>query len=263
MLLLLSDGGGVSKVIVNEQNIGYGSACNKGAEAAETEYLFFLNPDTELSSDTIDELYQATKRHPAASAFAPIIRNQAGELSMLSESILVPEKRCLPCELPDRDFEASAIIGAAIFISKRTFEEVGKFDENIFLFYEDDDLSYRLRTQFGPIMIVRSAQLIHLLGQSTPMCTSIAEFRLFHMHWSRTYIVRKYGINYPVNRLIIVLSLKFMLACLLFHRKRQAKYYYRVLGLLRAEDKLKNRLIDKLISRLARFFKHDSITRCN
>lgn len=248
-------------VVVNEQNLGLGRACNQGAEISETEYLFFLNPDIELEPNTIDELYQATKRHSEASAFAPIIMSQSGEPAMLSKSVLVPEKRWLSGEIPESDFEVPAISGAAIFVSKRIFDAVGKFDENIFLFHEDDDLSYRLRTQFGPIMIIRSAQLIHLEGQSTPASTSLADFKRYHIHRSKTYVARKHGIAFPFNRKLFVFSLKFLVSCLIFRRKLQARYYYRVLGMLSVEDKEKYRLIDNLVSSLARIYKLDPLTR--
>ena len=250
-------------VILNEQNIGLGRACNQGAEASESEYLLFLNPDIELESDAVDELYRATKRHPEASAFAPIIMNQSGEPAMLAKSVLLPRKRWLVSELPDTDTEVPAISGAAIFVSKRIFEKVGKFDENIFLFFEDDDLSFRLRKQIGPIMIIRSAQLMHLEGRSTPTSSSLANFKRYHIHRSKTYVTRKHGITYPFNRKIIVFSLKFLVSCLFFRRKLQARYYYRVLGMLSVEDQYKYRLIYYLISRLASAFKLEPLPRAN
>ena len=248
-------------VIVNEQNIGFGPACNIGTEAAETEYIFILNPDTKLEPNTIDELYRATKRHSDASAFAPIVMSKSGTPAMMSKSILVPGKRWLSGDLPDTDFEVPAISGAAVFISKRIFEEVGGFDENIFLFYEDDDLSYRLRKQFGPIMIIRSAQLMHLEGRSTPGGDSLSNFKRYHIHRSETYVVRKHGIPFPFNRKIIVFSLKFLVACLIYRRDLQARYYYRLLGMLSVEEKDKYRLIKNLLSGLVRVFRLDSLTR--
>ena len=249
--------------IVNEQNIGLGRACNKGSDASETEYLFFLSPDIELEANTIDELYQATKRYPEASAFAPIIVDESGKPAMLSKSVLIPRKRWFVGELPEVGTEVPAVSGTAIFISKQIFEEVSRFDENIFLFFEDDELSFRLRKQIGPIMIIRSAQLMHLEGRSTPTSSSPANFKRYHIHRSKTYVTRKHGITYPFNRKIIVFSLKFLVSCLFFRRKLRARYYYRVLGMLSVEDQYKIRLIYYLISRLASAFKLEPLSRAN
>lgn len=242
-------------VIVNEQNFGFSTACNIGADAAKTEYLFFLNPDTELEPDTIDKLYQATKRFPEASAFAPVLMSQSGVPWVKSSSILAYKERWLPCEFPDADFEVLAISGAAILVSRRNFEAVGKFDENIFLYFEDDDLSFRLRQQIGPLMIIRSARLMHLGGQSTSVRTLHPGFKHFQFSRSKTYVVRKHKIPYSVNRSIYECSLKFLVACLFFQRRRQIKYYYRVLGILSVEGKENHRFIDSLISRLAQVVK--------
>ena len=242
-------------VIVNDENVGFSRACNIGANAARTEYLFFLNPDTELEPNTIDELCHATQRHPYASAFAPVLLSQSGVPVLMSKSVLVPQKRWLPRELPDTDFEVPAILGAAIFVSKRIFEEVGRFDENIFLYSEDDDLSYRLRKQLGPIMIIRSAQLMHLGRRSTSVGNSLAGFKRYHFHRSRVYVVRKHGVPYPVNRKILEFSLKFLVFCLLFQHKQQVKYYYSLLGMLSLEDEVKFKITRKLTATLARVFK--------
>ena len=242
-------------VISNRQNVGFACACNQGADATTTEFLLFLNPDTELKPNTIDELYRATKRHPSASAFAPTILNPLGNPAMMSKSLLVSEKQWLPHELPDTDFEVPAILGAAIFISKRVFEDVGKFDENIFLYYEDDDLCYRLRTQFGPIMVIRSAELMHLGRQSTPARAGLTGFRRYHFHRSKTYVARKHGIVFPENRKIIVFSLKLLVSCLVFSRKLQIKYYYSALGMLSEVDGNKFAVFRRLIDTVARIFK--------
>ncbi|MDE0309045.1 MAG: glycosyltransferase family 2 protein [Acidiferrobacterales bacterium] len=246
-------------VIVNEQNVGFGNACNIGARAAQSEYLFFLNPDTELEPDTIDSLLLATERYPFASALSPVLLSQSRVPTLMHKSILVPEKRWLPKELPDSDFEVPAISGAAIFISRRKFNEVGEFDKNIFYYHEDDDLCLRLRRQFGPIMIVHSAHLMHLGSQSVSTNSQLGGFKCFHFHKSRMYVVRKHGVPFPVKRKIYELSLNFLLSCLFFRRKYQIKYYYSLLGMLSVEGKEKYKMIDFVLSRMARAYKVDSL----
>ncbi len=245
-------------VIINKQNVGFGRACNIGADAAETDYLFFLNPDTMLEPDTIVALCNSLGKYPIASVFAPVLLSQSGMPALMSKSILVQEKRWLPKELPNTDFEVPAISGAAIFISKRIFNEVGKFDENIFYYHEDDDLCFRLRKQVGPIMVIRSAQLMHLGNQSVSPRIPLDGFKRYYFLQSRIYVVRKHQIPFPIKRKIYECVFNFLLSCLLFRRKYQIKYYCSLLGIFSVEGKESYKFIDKLTSILARIYKVDS-----
>ena len=244
-----------AQVIRNEKNIGYSSACNLGSDAATTEYILFLNPDTRVQPNTINQLYKAVNRHPYASALAPLLLDQRGKISLLSKSVLVSENHWLPRELPKCDFEVPAISGAAIFISRRTFAEVGKFDENLFIYYEDDDLSYRLLNQFGPILIVPSAELIHLGGRSSPSSSDLINFKRYHHQRSKAYVTRKHGVPYSVRRRIFVCSLKFLICCVIFQRDRQLKYFHLLMGLLSLEDENRYKITLKLLESLANCFK--------
>ena len=50
------------KYIASPGNIGFGAGNNLGAKYASGEYLFFLNPDTIVEKDSINELYSFIKR---------------------------------------------------------------------------------------------------------------------------------------------------------------------------------------------------------
>ena len=45
-----------ARLIRNDNNCGFGVACNIGAAQAQTEFLLFLNPDARLERDTLKEL---------------------------------------------------------------------------------------------------------------------------------------------------------------------------------------------------------------
>lgn len=60
-------------LIQNQENIGYGAACNLGAEKASGTYLLFINPDSELKPETLNELIKAADNYPNVSAFNPKI----------------------------------------------------------------------------------------------------------------------------------------------------------------------------------------------
>ena len=51
--------------------------------------------------------------------------------------------------------------GAAIFLKKENFKKVGGFDEEIFLYHEDDDLSLRLKNEVGSLMYCPQAKIFH------------------------------------------------------------------------------------------------------
>ena len=218
-------------VIANNKNSGFSRACNAGAMAADTEYLFFLNPDTEIELNTIDELYEASKKYPAASAFAPTIKDHMNLSGLKTRSILVPSDQWPFRELPEKDFETPVVSGAAIFVSKKKFEHVGGFDENIFFYYEDDDISIRLRKSFGPLMIIRSAQIIHRAGHSSPLTPEINRIKIYHGVRAKVYVTRKYGIPYNLTIRILVSMLQLLVSCVCLHAKIN-KYRYRTIALL-------------------------------
>ena len=62
------------RVIVNEKNLGFGTACNQGAKLLSTSHVFFLNPDAVLDGSTVPELEKAIAQHPDAGGWGPAIR---------------------------------------------------------------------------------------------------------------------------------------------------------------------------------------------
>lgn len=68
-------------LVLNDENLGFGRACNIGAAEAETEFLLFLNPDAALQKGAIDALLQAAEDNPDASGFNPRITDGKGRQS--------------------------------------------------------------------------------------------------------------------------------------------------------------------------------------
>ena len=178
--------------IRNEANLGFGRACNRGAELVEAELILFLNPDIVVVEGAMDGLVRASIEYPRASAFNPAISNPNGKPQFRRSSRIDPSGWRLPKGWPDRDREVSILSGAALLVRKRCFEMVGGFDRNIFLYHEDDDLCLRLRAQCGPLMFVRNARVIHQRGQSSGNSASIASLKGRHMGYSRVYASLKH-----------------------------------------------------------------------
>jgi GT2 family glycosyltransferase len=211
------------KEIRNTENKGFGSACNIGVKVATKDYIFLLNPDTILHKDCIDNLLSAANELPKASAFAPKIIGKKNREDFKRRSILL-EKSLWLKKPPHESSEIPIMGGAAIFVKKENYLKVGGFDENIFLYHEDDDLSLRLKKEFGPLIYYPKASISHQSGSSSTRSPYIAALKGFHMGRSRIYAMRKYNIkNYQIKCISLALIQLFSIEMIYSQRKR-SKY---------------------------------------
>lgn len=221
-------------LVKNFENKGFGTACNQGAALAKTEFILFLNPDTELFGCTIDRLLEAADRYPEASAFNPSFGNVSGRSNIKRNSPLISFTERIPRGRPDKDRKLPVLSGAALFIRREAFEEVGGFDPGIFLYHEDDDLSRRLIAQCGPLYFVRNASVTHLGGRSTPRNPETAALKAWHMGRSRVYVMKKHNRPFPQTQPLISALVQVCSPAVLFSARIRAKKFAFLKGVLSA-----------------------------
>lgn len=185
-----------ARVITSSENHGFGVACNVGAKAAETKYLMFLNPDTTVQPGAFEALLTAAATYPDASAFNPQILDGGGGLAFRRRTNLRPKREKYRGPLPSADQEIPVLSGAAIFVEAATFHAIGGFDDQIFLYHEDDDLAVRL-LKLGPLMHIHGAVVQHLEGHSTERSPEVARFKAYYMARSRVYGKAKHDLPWP------------------------------------------------------------------
>lgn len=217
-------------LIENKENIGYGSACNLGAEKASGSHLLFINPDSELNPGTLDELIKATDRYPNASAFNPKIIDRTGKQDFKRRSALLPKSEWMSKKFPTFDKDVSVLSGAAIFIKKEKFLQIKGFDEKIFLYHEDDDISIRLKNKIGNLMYIHNAVITHIGGSSSSRDESIAKIKGYHMGRSRVYAQKKHNIKAVTIRNIMLSIIQILSPEMLFSKRKRAKYTYFLKG---------------------------------
>lgn len=191
-------------LVLSPKNDGFGLACNHGAALAGTEFILFLNPDTRLCPDTLDRLVAAADCHPRVSAMNPRILRDDGSTRFKHKSNLLPSAEWLAPVCPTGDCEMPVLSGAAFFVRRADFAAVGGFDPALFLFYEDDDLSCRLRAERGPLMFIHDAVVHHTGGDSSGSSRRIAVLKAWHLGHSRVYARRKHGRPFARSRTIKV-----------------------------------------------------------
>lgn len=136
---------GKIELVVTGQNLGFGKANNYGFEKGNSEYVFFLNPDTELIEDTMYELKES-------------IENSTNDFGMW-------ECRQKPYEHPKMynilTGETTWASGACFVAKREVFKKVGGFDKNIFMYAEDVDLSWNVRLHGYKIKYVPKSVVVH------------------------------------------------------------------------------------------------------
>jgi N-acetylglucosaminyl-diphospho-decaprenol L-rhamnosyltransferase len=126
--------------------------------------------------------------------------------------------------LPEGEACAPFFSGACFLIRRDIFLKLGGFDENIFLFYEDDDLCRRLADSGSALIYVPQAVVRHGRGQSSGEKPGRIFASRWHQAWSRAYVSRKYGLPNPAPGMFAINALKAVGASLTFRRKLIERY---------------------------------------
>jgi GT2 family glycosyltransferase len=184
------------KIISLDKNYGFAKACNIGAQNSRGEYLFFLNPDTYVFNKAVDSLLDFLTEEPLA-AVSPRIWWDHEKTLLLpppdSQNItdwahyqLAPKKPYYELFLKkyikwivdywrtDRITQMKILSGAALMIKKEIFFNIGMFDENFELYFEDTDISRRLLDSGYKLYIVPGAEIAHYHNQSAKLVSKKA-----------------------------------------------------------------------------------------
>ncbi|MEM7470961.1 MAG: glycosyltransferase family 2 protein [Pseudomonadota bacterium] len=194
---------GVS-LIQQSENLGFGAACNAGANGATQPYVLFVNPDARLEPGCMEALLKAAETHTEAGAFNPAILTQSGAVRLNRRSCILPRAlwtdKALATPDPAISTEVRVLSGAALFCRRDAFEQVGGFDPRIFLYHEDDDLSVRLSEAGWRLRLEHSAQVTHIGGASAGHSLQGAAFKAAAIAQSRLYVEGKHRISQPKLR---------------------------------------------------------------
>jgi len=218
--------------ILPEENLGYGAANNLGIKKVKTKYLLILNPDTILQNNTLEELLIHANKIKNFAILGPKILEGSsiknGEVD--DESLKQTENNIAK--------SISYVKGFAIFINKEQFKEIGFFDENFFLYFEEIDLCRRVIKSGKKIFLVPKAFVNHSGGQSHIKSVN-AEMELsrnWHWMWSTFYYYKKY--NGYIFALLIISGkffsslIKTFLFSITFQKQKREIYRHRLSGII-------------------------------
>lgn len=220
------------QVFFSDKNLGFGRGCNAGAWVASTEFLLFLNPDARLRPDTISALLAAIDTYPDMVAANPRIVDEHGRSQFKRRSVLLPRSAWLSSSVPIKDCLLPVLSGAAFFVRSTAFEAVQGFDPNLFLFFEDDDLSLRLAHAGGQLMLVHNAVVEHAGGVSSDKTNASERIKAWHWGYSSVYVMAKHRFSFPCLRAVLHTLPRALSPLSLMSRRKRAKYSQRMAGIV-------------------------------
>ena len=193
------------RVVEHPQNYGFSAGNNIASNVAKGEYLFFLNNDTRLHPQCVAELVSAAESKGA----------DVCGCSVTDFEGMVPP-RVMGIDFIGFPFYGRFfyVEGCAIFFKRDSFDELGGFDEDYFMFFEDLDICWRARLRGKRVILVKGATVYHMGGAT--LFGGNPEHRGYTTNYQRRYLGERNNMrtllkNYKSQTLLFVLPVYFFI----------------------------------------------------
>jgi len=244
-------------------NMGFSKAANKGIKQGTAPYVLILNPDTIIKDGFFESTLQYIENNPDIGIVGPKVLNTDASLQGSARAFLkhwmafcgrnsclnryFPYCRiCRKCILSTGGDGVTPMFvdwvsGACMLIRRKAIDDVGLFDEQFFMYWEDADLCKRMWNNGWKVAYFPKASIVHHVGGSSknrPL-RSIIEF-----HKSSYKIIRKYKITpfYITNSFIIIgLSLR---ACMMILVNRMGLLSGKLLSFIKSNGNIIRAIIN-------------------
>ena len=210
-------------------NNGYGQAINYGSQFVKTKYFLISNPDVKGIDEIkiLNFINSAKHLHDNFSALGP-------------RYLDVNPKTLKQSKSEDDIAEMRFLSGACMFFCKKNYDFIGGFDNNYFLYFEENDYCLRSKKFFKNYQI-NTIKVFHDAGNSVTSrnedeVKDQRELRSWHFVWSKFYYYRKnYSFFFAVFffiPIIIRTSFKIIYYLIIRDRINCLKYKNRFSGII-------------------------------
>ncbi len=212
-----------------KENNGVSAALNYAVEKIETKYFLQISPDLEFNFDDLNIfLDYAKKKEDRFAAIGPRFLN-------------VKEKSHNQIDEKLKFGKIESIHGSCMFINKDKFLEIGKFDDKIFLYFEETEYCYRAKKkgyfsyQINEVKVKPKGRSVNLKNENNQNFSNIL---IWHFIWSKYYFSKKkYGRLFSLfifTPLLLRIFVKIILYKITNKRILLNKYSARLNGLLKS-----------------------------
>jgi N-acetylglucosaminyl-diphospho-decaprenol L-rhamnosyltransferase len=171
-------------------NLGMGAGNNVGIKKVKNDFILILNPDVILEKSTISELIVASANITSFAILAPISSddNYPNYKTLNSKTKLAN---------PKKPQKVKSVDGFAMLFNKKKLDQIflnEYFDENFFMYLENDDLCKRVLDADENIYIIPNSKIKHLGGKAVDIKykDEVELSRNWHWIWSKFYYNEKH-----------------------------------------------------------------------
>ena len=167
-------------LIESNENLGFGRANNLGVQKARGHYLFFLNSDTVLQNDPFEWFIPFYEACENIGALGTYLVDGNGEYSLsggktysahkyigIAINGWFRRKRKMELPLSDKSVRVDYVIGADLMVEKTLFEQVGGFNPNIFMYFEDVELCRKFSLLNKENYVIPGPEIVHFAKASS------------------------------------------------------------------------------------------------
>ena len=222
------------RCILSAKNIGMGAGNNIGIKSTNKDFALVLNPDVILEKDAINQIINASK---IINSFA-VITPTLDDVKYPNYKLDFTKDQKFD---PITPFKVKSVDGYSMLLNLKKLKQLTNFnffDENFFLYLENDDFCKRLELINENIFVVPKSKIYHLGGQAVdPKYKKEIELvRNWHWMWSKFYYNNKhYGYLNAIIRILknlISAIIKSFFYTIIFNNYKSKIYRMRLSGLI-------------------------------
>tara|TARA_B100000989_G_scaffold6712_1_gene4654 strand:+ start:5175 stop:5840 length:666 start_codon:yes stop_codon:yes gene_type:complete len=206
-----------------------GAGNNLGIKNVDKDFALILNPDVTLENNSLDEIFAVSNGINDFGIIAPISSKVEYPNYILEKGYKFDSTK---------PFAVKSVDGYAMLLNLKKLTNFNFFDENFFLYLENEDLCKRLKDKGENIYVVPRAKIHHLGGKAVdPKYKNEIEYlRNWHWMWSKFYFNKKhYGYLIALLKVfknLIAAKMKFFYYLITLNTFKRKIYEMRLLGLL-------------------------------
>jgi N-acetylglucosaminyl-diphospho-decaprenol L-rhamnosyltransferase len=155
----------IQKYILNKKNYGFTKSANQAIKLCDTDYILNINADCLIKEKDILLLIKSHQKYKGCFITSPTFYDD--NLKLTYNGGYFDEKNLSKETLDlEGDVCVDKVLGSAILFKNKDIKEIGFFDENFFLYYEDDDLCRKIKKKNMSVIQIYNAKAQHMHGHS-------------------------------------------------------------------------------------------------